>query len=154
MTTTAPSHKTPSAAPDKVRVEFMPGRVLELEIPAGTQVPKYVVARIVKQPNNTYAMIPLQLNTHVRLTQKLPREMGIPCDRRIIYNLIRAGLVKGTMISPRNLMVDLGSLFDHIQRCQVGAGKPVYWTKGRIEKYQFASIGAAAECDEDDFRLE
>ena len=152
MTSTSPSK--PAAAPDKVSVEFMPGRVLELEIPEGAQIPKYVVARIVKQPNNTYAMIPLQLNTHVRLTQKLPREMGIPCDRRIIYNLIRAGLVKGTMISPRNLMVDLDSLFDHIQRCQVGVGKPSFWTRGRIEKYQFASIGAAEECDDEEFRLE
>lgn len=154
MMTAAPSSLASSAAPAMVRVEFMPGRVMQLRAFESAQVPKFVVAKVVRQGNGTYAMIPQQWSQQVRLTQQLCRDMGIQCDRKIIYNLIRAGLVKGTMISPRNTMVDVLSLVEHLQRCEIGSGKPVYWTKARIEKYRFASIGAAEECDEDDFRLE
>lgn len=151
-TATTPSKN--SAAPDKVRVEFMPGRVMELTPFESAKVPKFVVAKLVKQSNGTFAMIPQHWSQQVRLTNQLCRDMGIQCDRKIIYNLIRAGLVKGTMISPRNTMVDVVSLVEHIQRCQIGSGKPVYWTKANTEKYRFASIGVIEECDDDDFRLE
>jgi hypothetical protein len=154
MIATAPSKMTASTPPATVRVEFMPGRVMELAAFEAASVPKFVVAKLVKQGNGTFALIPQQWSQQVRLTKQLCREMGIQCDRKIIYNLIRAGLVKGTMISPRNTMVDLVSLVEHIQSCQMGAGKPVFWTKARIERYRFASIGAAEECDDDDFKLE
>lgn len=132
----------------------MPGRVMEVTAFDSATVPKFVVSKVVKQTNGTWAMIPQQWSQHVRLTQQLCRDMGIQCDRKIIYNLIRAGLVKGMMISPRNTMVDVVSLVEHMERCQIGVGKPVYWTRAKIEKYRFASIGAAEECEDDDFRLE
>lgn len=137
-----------SASP-KVSVEFMPGRVMEMEAPEPAKVPKFVVAKLARQANGTYALIPQQWNMQMRLTNKLCRDFGLQCSRKIIYNLIRAGLVKGTMISPRNTMVDIYSLVEHLHRCQVGAGRPVFWTRANVEKYLFASIGAVEECDED-----
>lgn len=134
----------------KVRVEFMPGRVMEMQAFESASVPKFVVAKLVKQSNGLYALIPQHWSQQVRLTGRLCRDIGIQCGRRVIYNLIRAGIVKGTALSPRNTMVDLVSLIEHIQRCQLGAGKPVFWTKARIERYRFASFGAIEECEEED----
>jgi len=150
MTPTATGKKTPTPTPPLVKVEFMPGRIMEVMAFESAHVPKFVVAKLVKQPNGTFALIPQQWSQQVRLTKRLCRDMGIQCDRKIIYNLIRAGIVKGRAFSPRNTMVDLVSLVEHLQRCEMGPGKPVFWTRARIERYRFASIGAAEECDDDD----
>jgi|GEM_PF-2605376 len=150
MTSTLSKKLNGTPTPAKVRVEFMPGRVMEVVPFESASVPKFVVCRLVKQANGMFALIPQQWSQQVRLTHQLCRDMGIQCDRKIVYNLIRAGFVKGTMISARNTMVDVLSLVEHLQRCQIGSGKPVYWTKARIEKYRFASIGAVEECEDDD----
>jgi len=139
----------------RVRVEFMPGRVAELPAFEVGGVPKYVMCRLAKQANGHFALVPETWHQMVRLTSTLHREMGLPCSYRTIYNLVKAGFVRGSLISTRTILVDLASLIEHFKRTELGEDKPAFWTRDRIDRYRYAALSSAVnECDESDDEAE
>ena len=134
----------------RVRVEFMPGRVTEVPAITVAGIPKFVMCRLAKQPNGTYAMIPEGWDQMVRMTRKLHAELGLHCSYRTIYSLVKSGFVRGSLLSPQTIMVDLGSLAEHIRRTELGEGKPTFWTKARIDRYRYSVAGADGASDDEE----
>lgn len=129
---------TPASKSQRVAVEFMPGRVAEVAAMTVDGVPKYVMCKLVKQLNGTYALVPESWPQMVRMTRTLHEELGLQCSYRTLYQLVRAGFVRGSAMTPWCFMVDLASFAEHMTRCEVKDGEPSFWTKDRKERYRLA----------------
>lgn len=134
----------------RVRVEFMPGRVAEVPPLEVAGVPKYVICRLAKQANGTYAMVPQTWHQMVRMTKKLHMELGLPCSYKTIYRLVKAGFVKGCLLTTNTLLLDLASLAEHLEKCEVSPEKKPFWTREREERFRWASSRVNGEPDEDE----
>lgn len=150
-----PETASPKKSSRRVQVEFMPGRVTEVAAMEVRGAPKYVICRLRLQPNGTYAMIPETWNQMARMTRELHAELGLPCSHQTIYKLVYAGFVRGHLLTHRTFLVDLASLAEHLQACEVGEGKEPFWTRARMERYRqacrrFRSFGDDDEDEEDD----
>ena len=142
-----------------VRVEFMPGRVAEVPAMTVAGLPKYVVCRLAKQSNGSYALIPESWHQMVPLTRTLHKELGLNCSYRTLYNLVRAGFVRGSMPTSGLTLIDLASVAEHLRNCEVSEDKPLFWTKDRKDRYRWAAAGSASAaaaqgaygaCEDDD----
>jgi hypothetical protein len=122
----------------KAVVEFMPGRATEVEIFAVDRVPTYCVCRLVKLTDGKYGLVPQNWFGHVKLTERLPEELGLPCSYKILYYLCISGFIACTQTSPRSIWLDLGSLTDHFRRTEIKEGEPSWWTKERLATYNTA----------------
>ena len=129
------SAKTPT---ESVKVEFMPGRVTEMPAHLLQAPPKFVICRLVKQPNGMYATVPVEWGPMVRMSRTLHRELGLPCSFQTLYKLVKAGFVKGRLPTPWVLLIDLASLIDHFQATEVNPDTPTFWTKQRISDFREA----------------
>lgn len=152
-----PPSTPPNKGGQRVRVQFMPGRVAEVAAMQVEGRPKYVVCRLKAQANGTYVMIPETWNQMARMTRELHAELGLPCSYQTIYKLVYAGFVRGCLMTHRTLLVDLASLAEHLKSCEVADGKEPFWSRARIERYRqacrrFRSLGD--EEDDDDADLE
>jgi len=131
-----------------VAVEFMPGRVAEVPAFVIGAVPTYVVCRLQKLVNGSYALMPEKWSQMVRLTPRLHEELGLPCSYKALYYLARAGFVEARRVTPRCLMLDLVSVLNHFERCRVVEGEPSWWTAERVDTFRNAR--EAMECEEDE----
>lgn len=135
MITKALPQKTPI---ESVKVEFMPGRVAEMPAHLLQAPPKYVICRLVKQPNGMYAPVPMEWSPMVRMSRELHRELGLPCSHQTLYKLVKAGFVRGSLPSPWVLMIDVASLIEHFEATIVNPDAPKFWTAQKIADFREA----------------
>jgi hypothetical protein len=124
-------------------VEFLPGRKMEVPAYEVNGVPKYVMCRLARQANGTYALIPEAWNQMVRLTRNTTHKMGVPCGYTALYRLVKAGFVRGSLLTTHTILVDLGSVAEHIRATELGEDAPIFWTRDRIDRYRHANFGGA-----------
>lgn len=164
----AGAHAAPKA-PSSVRkamVEFMPGRIAQVEVHAVNKMPKYALCRLVKTQAGSYLPVPQTWYGSVKLTETLHEELGLPCSYKTLYNLCIAGFILCTQPTPRAIYLDLASLMEHFRRTEVREGEPSWWTPERVRTYREARVrwslpedesedkAPLAACPEDDFRLQ
>lgn len=137
--------KTPT---ESVKVEFMPGRVAEMPAHLLQAPPKFVICRLVKQPNGMCATVPVEWGPMVRMSRDLHRDLGLPCSHQTLYKLVKAGFVRGCMPSPWVLMIDLASLIEHFEATIVNPEGPKFWTSQRIADFREAE-GALTDVGRD-----
>lgn len=139
------SAKSPT---ESVKVEFMPGRIAEMPAHLMQAPPKFVICRLVKQPNGMYATVPVEWSPMVRMSRDLHRDLGLPCSYRTLYKLVKAGFVAGSLPSPWVLMIDLASLIEHFEATQVDPDGKKFWTQKRIAAFREAE-GALTDTGEE-----
>lgn len=131
------SSRTPLAAaardaarPDMVRVA--PGR--HAWVPADVargRVAGHVLCRWSRQPDGTYAPVPLPYRL-VRMTPELTAMLGFVSGNRTVradtlLRLAAAGFIECVRMSPHCWMLDLDSWFRHLADC---LDDPEYWDEG------------------------
>ena len=119
-----------AARPDMVRVA--PGR--HAWVPAGVaqgRVAGHVLCRWSRQPDGTYAPVPLPYRL-VRMTPELTAMLGFVSGNRTVradtlLRLAAAGFIECVRVSPHCWMLDLDSWFRHLADC---LDDPEYWDEG------------------------
>jgi len=119
-----------ACAPDMVRVA--PGR--HAWVPAEKarrEVARHVLCRWSRQPDGTYAPVPLPYRL-VRMTPELTAMLGFVSGGRAVradtlLRLSNAGFIDCVRVSPGCWMLDLDSWFRHLQECMED---PEYWDEG------------------------
>ena len=117
-----------------IMMEIAPGKPIPaLEIPR-TAVPRYGMVRLSRQPDGSYIPVLLTWGQTVRLTGRLAHEMGFDADYNTLMRLYMAGFIKGHRMAPGVTLLDLQSIYDHLERTR----DPEYWTEERRAQYRKA----------------
>jgi hypothetical protein len=106
-----------------------------------SDVPRYGLVRLMRQPDGTYAPVLKHHGQWMRCGAELLKNCGLEAlPLRTFYRLINAGFVKKSRPSPNVILVDLGSLVDHIE----ASSDPEFWTAERMKQFRQAEdwIGA------------
>lgn len=128
-----------------VQVEFLPGRVAELPAFEAAGIGRFVVCKLAKQADGRYALVPQQWHHFVRVTRHLCRDLGLPCSRRQLERLARAGFLESSQVTPRGLWVSLPSIIEHFHATRIVEGELGWWTRERRETYYYANEAKAPE---------
>lgn len=117
----------------EILVEYWPGLISRVSIPADRPAPpEYALCRYVKRRDGVYQLVPISWNGCVRLTTRLPRQLGIGSCYRVLYRLVASGLIVGYRVGRAHTLIDLGSLYDHFMSCSTEAQLAApYWTPDR-----------------------
>ena len=119
-----------AARPDMVRVA--PGRHAWMPADrAQNAVSRHVLCRWSKQPDGTYAPVPLPCRL-VRMTPETTAMLGFVSGNRTVradtlLRLAAAGFIECVRVSPHCWMLDLDSWFRHLADC---LDDPEYWDEG------------------------
>lgn len=148
MKSAKPAPKAPTLRVEKgraVQVEFLPGRVAELPAFEAAGVGRFVVCKLAKQADGRYALVPQEWSQFVRVTRHLCRDLGLPCSRRQLERLARAGFLESSQVTPRGLWVSLSSIIEHFHATRIVEGELSWWTRERKETYYYANEAKAPE---------
>ncbi|MCX6901706.1 MAG: hypothetical protein NT105_23755 [Verrucomicrobia bacterium] len=102
--------------PAPLTVEVAPGQFV-VECPAG-QAPRVGLHDLQPAGDGTYRPVVRIHSRNLRLTVKLPAQLGLGVNYKTLVRLIRAGFVDGSQVGPRNYDFSLQSYFDHRDRCK------------------------------------
>ena len=129
-----------SVEPEPGMVRVAPGRHAWVPKSAATPPEKYVMCRWSKQPDGTYAPVPVA-GRYVRLDSKTATLLGFPlragesgkerCRYDTILRLGRAGFVDVVRISPNTILLDLDSWYRHLADCM---DDPERWDEGKEDR--------------------
>jgi hypothetical protein len=108
--------------PGPLTVEIAPGQFIA-ECPAAL-APRIGLVDWQPAGDGTFRPVVRLHAKRLRLTVKLPAQLGLGVSYQTLKQLIRAGFVDGTRIAPGNYEFDLQSYFDH----RSGAKDPEFWT--------------------------
>lgn len=113
------------------RVEVAPG-VLGPLIPRKF-VPRYVFAKLPRLADGTYALVPQEITTPLRVPVVAA---ALDCNKKVIYRLYDAGFLRGYNITGHCLRIDPQSVVEHLQRCE----DREFWTPARKRLYAEARL--------------
>lgn len=125
------------STPSTIEVEFAPGRRLTMDVHV-SGVPQFCLCRLSRQPNGTYIPVPVQWASMMRLGKNLATELGLPINEHTLRRLVKAGFVKGYVVAPSTTMVDLVSLYKHLQATRTDLDQPCFWTRENLQRWQEA----------------
>lgn len=99
-------------------------------------LPRYGYFRLMRQRDGSYLPILKHWGQWRRLDDDLWRHLGLQgLSKRTFLRLCNAGFIRRIRPSPKVILVDLGSLCDHLS----AAEDPEFWTPERIRQFQNAS---------------
>ncbi len=99
-------------------------------------VPRYGIFRLMRQTDGSYVPILKHWGQWRRLDESLWKDLGIAdLKKRTLYRLFNAGFIRHSRPSPNVILVDLGSLVDHLAATE----DPEFWTPERVSQLQNAS---------------
>jgi len=121
-------------------VEIAPGTFAAPTVhPA--DVPRFGLVKMMRQPDGTYLPMLKHHGQWRRCGEDLLKDAGLEAlPLRTFYRLVNAGFVKQSRPTPMVILVDLGSLVDHLD----AASDPEFWTPERRKRFVQADdwIGA------------
>ena len=100
-------------------------------------VPRYGFVQLVALPDGTYRPVLKSWNAMVKLTFDLPKQLALDVAHDTLSRLVRAEFISGRYISPSNCLIDLNSLYEHLEACR----DPEFWNPQRRARYQQAIRG-------------
>ena len=123
-------------APEPNMVRVAPGRHAWVPKDAATPPDEYVMCRWSKQPDGTYAPVPVA-GRYVRLDSRTATLLGFPartgedgnerCRYDTILRLGRAGFIDVVRVAPNTILLDLDSWYRHLADCM---DDPDRWDEG------------------------
>lgn len=115
-------------------VEAAPG-VFVTPTVAPEDVPRYGICHLKRQPDGSYIPVLRQYGSMVRMGRDLLAKAGLEAlSLRTLYRLVAAGFVKHRRPAPNLILVDLGSLAQHLE----DSADPEFWTAARLEQFRRA----------------
>lgn len=125
-----------AVAPEPAMVRVAPGRHAWIPKSAATPPDAYVMCRWSKQPDGTFAPVPVA-GRYVRLDSRTATLLGFParagedgserCRYDTILRLGRAGFVDVVRVAPNTILLDLDSWYRHLADCMAD---PDRWDEG------------------------
>ena len=94
-----------------------------------SEAPRYTLAKWIPVGDGTFRPRLQTIEVWARM-KDLP-SYGIPLPPETITRLATAGFIEMRKVAPASLMVNLDSLYAHLEACK----DPEFWTKERIAKY-------------------
>ncbi len=118
-----------------VKVQITPKVVREFKCPKN-KPPRYIVHRVLTAGDGTHFCIPCApYGPCVRLTEDITDHLGLPIAINTLRRLINGGFVNGYKITPKTILIDLSSLWEHLNNCRIDPEAPSFWTRDRHEKW-------------------
>jgi len=118
----------------EITVQFAPGRACRARVPSD-KVPRLVLARLVPKGGGEYQLVPVSFDPWVRLTERLPKDLGLDCDSRVLRRWAMCDFIKGRVLGPLITQIELGSLYDFLEAVRIDAPTP-FWTAERVKLYR------------------
>ena len=113
-------------------IEIVPGKQVPApEIPREA-VPRYGFVRLMRLNDGTYLPQLQTWGETIRLSSETARDLGLDIHYNTIYRLFNGGFIGGSRISPNTILLDLQSLYDHINATR----DPSFWSPERIKRYR------------------
>lgn len=112
-------------------VELAPGQETEVPIPREA-VPRYGMVQLMRQSDGTYIPILKTWSETIRLRESTPHDLGLDVSYMTLKRLIVAGFIKGRLIAPDTCLVDLASLYEHVENCSDFD----FWNEERRAEYR------------------
>ncbi len=97
--------------------------------------PSLGVVNLVRQKDGSLIPMLRTWKPWVKLTVDLPEKLGIELSYRTLRTLILAGFVDARAITPRQTLVNVGSLFAHFDNVR----DPEFWTPERVRAWEDAN---------------
>lgn len=119
----------------EVRVWLSPGTPTLVKLPR-KQMPSILVGRLLTTNRNDYFFRPMNWPFLMR-AHHLPQRLGICVSDRTVRRLAMAGFVKAVFLAPGCMLIDLQSLYDHMQASS-GEDGAWWWTPERVARYREA----------------
>lgn len=117
-------------------VEIAPGQYVAPRI-AAEDVPRYGLFKLLRQTDGSIFPVLKHYAQHVRMTHDLCTRLGLEgLSKGSLYRLIQAGFVACKRPTPNVILVDLGSLVEHVEATR----DPEFWTPERISRFRAADI--------------
>ena len=123
--------------PEPAMVRVAPGRHAWVPKDAATPPDEYVMCRWSKQPDGTYAPVPVA-GRYVRLDGRTAALLGFPargeeerCRYDTILRLGRAGFIDVVRVAPNTILLDLDSWYRHLADCM---DDPDRWNEGSEDR--------------------
>lgn len=115
-------------------VEIAPGRFCQIDFP---KPPTHILCKLVRiDDRGTMRAIPVEWTPVVPLRRTQLNKLGIHIPVRTLRRLIKAGLVKGSLLTPKQSVMDLLSLHQHVERTRCDHEEPSeFWTTERRNAY-------------------
>lgn len=98
-------------------------------------VPSLGVVNLVRQKDGSLIPMLRTWKPYVKLTVDLPEKLGLDLTYRTLRTLILAGFVDARAITPRQTLVNVGSLFAHFDAVR----DPEFWTPERVKAWEDAN---------------
>ena len=134
---TSTLHFTLSTLHSPTMVRVAPGRHAWVPKDAATPPDEYAVCRWSKQPDGTYAPVPVA-GRYVRLDGRTASLLGFPargeedrCRYDTILRLGRAGFVDVVRVAPNTILLDIDSWYRHLADCM---DDPDRWEEGSEDR--------------------
>lgn len=116
-----------------MKVEFAPGQEVDATLPREA-VPRFGLVQLMRQADGSYVTVLKTWSETVRLKLDTLPNLGIDVSYKTCRRLIAAGFIEGSFIAPETFIMDLESLYNHVQATR----DPEFWTDARKAKYRAA----------------
>lgn len=120
-----------------IRVEIVPGRITEVSLPDGAPAPPaYVIAKLVPvDGTGLMRAVPIEWTPQITLNSTNMRKLGIHIPLHALRRLIKAGLVRGSVVGVRITTIDIASLYQHLEATRLRDGSSDFWTPDKVNAY-------------------
>lgn len=115
-----------------------------------SELPLFAVAELSSDPGGRAGRMQARVKVwtaHVRITDHIGERIGVDISPKTLKRLVKTGFVRGSRPTPRMTVIDLSSLFDHLE----AAAKPGFWTATRLAQWDEWRKSGDGEPDFDDF---
>lgn len=118
---------------EPMNIWITPKAAISVKLPT-KRPPRVLVGRLMKDANTgLYFFKPLNWPFLMK-ARELPRRLGLPFSERVIARLVYAGFVKGCRVTMHVHLVDVESLWEHLQNTSGPDGEG-FWTPERRALY-------------------
>jgi hypothetical protein len=122
-----------ASATEEISVWVAPSHRIKVKIPKD-KPPSILIGRLLRdEETGKFWFKPMNWPFLIR-TVDAPRRLGLPFEHRVLLRLIHAGFVKGCRITTYLHLVDVESLWQHMQNTS-GVDGELWWTPHRRELF-------------------
>ena len=95
-------------------------------------VPRYGFIQLMRQQDGRYLPTMKSWGETVRMSVDMPETFGLDVDYNTIMRLIKADFLRAKVVAPGSYLLDLASLWEHLEKCS----DPAFWTPERRRRYR------------------
>lgn len=112
-------------------IEIAPGKRMADQVPRA-DIARFGFVSLCRLPDGNYMPVLKTWGQTVRLTSDLFRDLGLDVSYDTVRRLINGGFLRVRRIAPNSIVLELESLYDHLEAVR----DPEFWTEARIKAYR------------------